>query len=741
MATEITQNAVAITGVGRSQSQSITGQDMNLFPFDAFYFDDINITSSPVLSIKDPWILDVGEISTSSITNFYEEVRTAAETEAILDDIDTINANLQSGYTSWFYDGTPTLLNEPAVNWTDDATKDQHLGDVYYDGLNGKTYHFVSDVPTVYYWKEWTDSGVTLALQNASLAQDTADGKRRVFTGITPQVPYDVGDLWTRDITDGVWVCIVPKTEAQAYSITDWEETTDATNDDSLNNFVDVTYAQFVTDTEAAFIDVLNGTAYLSYHLQKISKDVQNIDEEHQWSMSQITVGQGTIDIRVGAVEEDTQDLAEAFIVLDARVDASEIQIGTNVTGISDNVDDIDTNGGLISTNSGAIITLNSDLTQSNIQIGTNVTGISDNVTDIGTNVTNIGNNSDDIGTNSGLITTNSNSVITLNSTVYDPVTGLAEANINISTNVTAIGDNADLIGDNALAITNKAESSALITLDSQVNDPVTGLPEAHANIALNVTAIGTNVDGIDYHNESFIALGADSNGSLVSIGAAKIVLGASSNLDNVLIDTGTEVQILGTLKVGTKTDNDKFIVNSGGSITCTDLTANGTLTSTLNDQRTVVDSGKITFQDFRNSIWETVGEITTDLGSVIALQINSDHNIIFNNRISVDGSINKTGGYGYRVADGTDILTQGDIYTYFNALLRGVEPYKVPIPGGTRYYCMPVTIIFSVGSVFSGIMQGTSLINTNITFKSNAYSTTFSYNSPSTSNIAEIFY
>jgi len=36
-------------------------------------------------------------------------------------------------------------------------------------------------------------------LRNAAAAQDTADGKRRVFTGDTIYTPYDIGDLWVRN--------------------------------------------------------------------------------------------------------------------------------------------------------------------------------------------------------------------------------------------------------------------------------------------------------------------------------------------------------------------------------------------------------------------------------------------------------------------------------------------------------------------------------------------------------------
>ena len=57
------------------------------------------------------------------------------------------------------------------------------------------------------------------AMQDAANAQDTADGKRRVFV-TTPYPPYDVGDLWT-DGTD-LYVCQTAKDSSGSYASGDW---------------------------------------------------------------------------------------------------------------------------------------------------------------------------------------------------------------------------------------------------------------------------------------------------------------------------------------------------------------------------------------------------------------------------------------------------------------------------------------------------------------------------------------
>ena len=53
-----------------------------------------------------------------------------------------------------------------------------------------------------WHWHKIADSDAVKALQAAAAAQDTADGKRRVFTD-QPYTPYDKGDLWIKtDVTN-----------------------------------------------------------------------------------------------------------------------------------------------------------------------------------------------------------------------------------------------------------------------------------------------------------------------------------------------------------------------------------------------------------------------------------------------------------------------------------------------------------------------------------------------------------
>lgn len=107
---------------------------------------------------------------------------------------------------------------DPATAWTTTTLKAKHVGDMWYHTTN-KTLKYYKGVGTVYSWISIEDAKAIAAYEAASQAQDTADGKRRVFVA-TPTTPYDIGDLWV----DGKELrrCITKKTSSQSYNVNDW---------------------------------------------------------------------------------------------------------------------------------------------------------------------------------------------------------------------------------------------------------------------------------------------------------------------------------------------------------------------------------------------------------------------------------------------------------------------------------------------------------------------------------------
>ena len=144
---------------------------------------------------------------------------------------------------AWFYEGVPTLKNAPASSWTSDKDKDTHLGDLYYDNKTGKAYRFAKDGNT-YKWTIIADTDIAKALSDASKAQETADGKMKVFS-TQPIPPYQLGDIWVNATypTDGsiykneILRCQTAKAKGSTFAIADWTKASKYTDDSALNTF------------------------------------------------------------------------------------------------------------------------------------------------------------------------------------------------------------------------------------------------------------------------------------------------------------------------------------------------------------------------------------------------------------------------------------------------------------------------------------------------------------------------
>lgn len=142
---------------------------------------------------------------------------------------------------TWFYEGVPTLKNAPASSWTTDKDKDTHLGDLYYDNKTGKAYRFAKDGNT-YKWTIITDTDIAKALSDASKAQETADGKMKVFSA-QPIPPYQLGDIWVNATypSDGstykneVLRCQTKKAAGSQFAIGDWIKASKYTDDTVAN--------------------------------------------------------------------------------------------------------------------------------------------------------------------------------------------------------------------------------------------------------------------------------------------------------------------------------------------------------------------------------------------------------------------------------------------------------------------------------------------------------------------------
>lgn len=142
---------------------------------------------------------------------------------------DQVDGNI----TSWFDEGTPTSSNAPAKDWTTDALKQEHVGDLYYDTKQGLSYRWVQSGST-YKWQVIRDTSIAKALADAAGAQAAADSKVRCFVR-QPSPPYDVGDIWMEGSGGDILRCQTSR-QTGSYNANDWVLGSKYTDDTAANN-------------------------------------------------------------------------------------------------------------------------------------------------------------------------------------------------------------------------------------------------------------------------------------------------------------------------------------------------------------------------------------------------------------------------------------------------------------------------------------------------------------------------
>lgn len=169
----------------------------------------------------------VADIASDAVKNFIDTV--------YKEDLEKLQDQIDGKVEEYYYAYEPTLDNLPASEWTTDEDKKAHEGDKFFDKSTGHAYRFFKNDETGEY--EWTliqDADVIEALNKASRAQETADGKRRTFL-TTPQPPYDPGDLWVQGSTGDIMVCKKGREEGNAYQSDDWQKSSKYTDDTKAN--------------------------------------------------------------------------------------------------------------------------------------------------------------------------------------------------------------------------------------------------------------------------------------------------------------------------------------------------------------------------------------------------------------------------------------------------------------------------------------------------------------------------
>ena len=213
------------------------------------------------------WELATKYTDDSGLTDFV--------THTYTDDKNSIQGQIDGKIESWFQD------TDPSSAWST-ADKAKHKGDMWWN-TSAKILKRFSGTA----WSTAIEDKKALdAYNKASTAQDTADGKRRVFTS-QPVPPYDKGDLWAGGASNDLKRCKIAKAKAGTYSTSDWELATkytqgatwgnDIFGENMPNDNADVT--QSILD-QGASIDkaVANGKTFMSGGF--INTDILIIDDK-----------------------------------------------------------------------------------------------------------------------------------------------------------------------------------------------------------------------------------------------------------------------------------------------------------------------------------------------------------------------------------------------------------------------------------------------------------------------------
>lgn len=261
---------------------------------------------------------------------------------------------------TWFYDGVPTLENAPAISWKTDKDKEIHLGDLYYNNKTGKAYRFAKDSNT-YKWTIITDTDIAKALSDARMAQETANGKMKVFS-VQPTTPYQVGDIWVNATypSDGstykneVLRCQTNKAAGSLFAIGDWIKASKYTDDTVANAAkkaaedaqkaaqtaqTDIkNLGKTVTDNKKAFDSYVTNGYLEPSEIAAMAQDSKRLEDDFAAAQKSYN------EVKNAEVLKSTKELTDLNAAF-ATLTTAKTELVTDLSDISKRYNETDTNG------------------------------------------------------------------------------------------------------------------------------------------------------------------------------------------------------------------------------------------------------------------------------------------------------------------------------------------------------------------------------------------------------------
>lgn len=251
------QSAIILSAYGNDAPYFKMYRGINSYKLEGKEF--VNLSREDVMIISDNIKLSTGETVKEYINGAVGDVQSKVDEvsgkvedaverlaeqqnyiAALQETAGDLQNQIDGAIESYFEKTDPTTSNYPANEWTTEEQKQAHSKDTYTNISTGKSWRWVKD-GSAWKWIVITDTATEKALAAAAKAQDTADGKRRVFVSqpATGQA-YDVGDLWVNatygeTYKNDLLRCKTAKKENEAFSISHWELASRYTDDTKAN--------------------------------------------------------------------------------------------------------------------------------------------------------------------------------------------------------------------------------------------------------------------------------------------------------------------------------------------------------------------------------------------------------------------------------------------------------------------------------------------------------------------------
>ena len=176
-----------------------------------------SVTHRPKLTIKAELNLE-STFGGESLQQRVEEYAPAFDDSEIWAEMENLQDQIDGAIETYYMTGVPSLSLPPVIStqahpyddpWLDGTETQEertrilnnHVGDLYYDKATGHGYRFIyDDINRTFLWVELTDEDVTEALRIANEAQDTADGKRTVYSAWGAWMKDGVNTLQVGDL-------------------------------------------------------------------------------------------------------------------------------------------------------------------------------------------------------------------------------------------------------------------------------------------------------------------------------------------------------------------------------------------------------------------------------------------------------------------------------------------------------------------------------------------------------------